>query len=182
MKTLYLGTANHNKLQEFQEICPFTLLLPDLYISPQETGETLHENAFIKASYTYKLTNQASFSDDSGLFLNSSTEILGVQSADFYKNTDQPLENLLKFLSDKTDRQAFYQCVLCFYLNPSEIYFFEGKIEGLITLKPQGIHGFGFDSLFIPLGEHKTFAEDPNLKKTYSHRNLALKKALEFVL
>lgn len=182
MKKFYLGTANPSKLKEFQEMCPFTLLLPENYISPEESGESLHENAFIKASYTYKLTSQPSFSDDSGLFLDDFPNTLGVHSADFYKTTENPLKNLLKLFSSDSTRKACYQCVLCFYLNPLEVYFFEGKIEGSLSPEPKGSHGFGFDPLFIPQNEQKTLAEDPNLKKTYSHRNLALKKALEFVL
>ena len=181
MKAFYLGTANISKLKAFQEMCPFQLLLPENYISPEESGETLHENAFIKASYTYQLTSKPSFSDHSGLFLDDFPNTLGVHSADFYKTTENPLKNLLQLFSPDSTRKAFYQCVLCFYLNPSEVYFFEGKIEGSISFEPKGSYGFGFDPLFIPRNEQKTFAEDLLLKTTYSHRKQALKKALEFV-
>ena len=51
---------------------------------------------------------------------------------------------------DIEDRQAAFTCVLCFYLSPKEVFFFEGKLTGYIADSVNGSGGFGYDPVFIP--------------------------------
>ena len=80
---------------------------------------------------------------------------------------------------------------MCFYINPEEVFFFEGKLTGYIADKPEGADGFGYDPVFIPfehgeavkegqLEESFTLAEKPNWKRENSHRVKACRHAVEF--
>ena len=57
-----------------------------------------------------------------------------------------------------------------------------GKVEGIISREPKGINGFGYDPIFIPLKNSKTFAEMKPLKKyKLDHRYKAFKKIRKFL-
>ena len=57
----------------------------------------------------------------------------------------------------------------------------KGKIEGIISTKPKGKNGFGYDPIFIPLGKKLTFGEiSPNKKYKIDHRFNAFKKIKKF--
>ena len=61
--------------------------------------------------------------------------------------------------------------------------FFEGKISGVIAHEPRGEGGFGYDSIFVPDGYEKTFAElSAEQKNQISHRAIAVKKFADFIL
>jgi XTP/dITP diphosphohydrolase len=81
------------------------------------------------------------------------------------------------------DRKAYFVCVLCFYLSPDEIYFFEGRVQGVIGEELKGEKGFGYDPIFIPErkeNDKKSLAELPEWKNEFSHRAKAAQSALEF--
>ena len=42
---------------------------------------------------------------------------------------------------------------------------FEGRINGIIANEPKGDNGFGYDTIFIPENQTKTFAEMTNEEK-----------------
>ena len=99
------------------------------------------------------------------------------------------MEKLQEFSFE--DRQAYFSCILCFYLSPEEVFFFEGRLTGYITYESKGANGFGYDPVFIPydhgelLKEEEfekslTLAENPSWKKENSHRAKACRAALEF--
>jgi XTP/dITP diphosphohydrolase len=87
---------------------------------------------------------------------------------------------LLEKLSE--NRNAYFTCVLCFYLGPKEIFYFEGRMKGKIAKVYQGDTGFGYDPVFVP-DEHEgeqTVAELPEWKNKNSHRALAVQLAQKF--
>ena len=61
-----------------------------------------------------------------------------------------------------------------------EIYFFEGRCAGTISSEMRGKDGFGYDPVFKPEGQEKTFAEDPIWKEVNSHRAKAVSQAQQF--
>ena len=106
----------------------------------------------------------------------------GPQATD-QKNNQLLLKNLL----GQTDRTARYICALScrpFTENFQESssyetkeFIFEGFCHGSIAFEERGTHGFGYDPLFIPQGETKTFGElSPQFKERISHRIQALKQ------
>jgi XTP/dITP diphosphohydrolase len=92
-------------------------------------------------------------------------------------------QKLIGLLQSKDNRNAYFVCVLCFYLSPEEVYFFEGRVQGRIGNQLKGEHGFGYDPIFIPDRKEqdgKSLAELPDWKNEFSHRARASQSALQF--
>jgi XTP/dITP diphosphohydrolase len=186
-----LASGNAHKAEEFK-----TLFLNTLNVLPapktlevDETGKTFTENAFLKAKAYYETYQTPTLADDSGLVIEALPELLGVQSARFapeLKDYRQKCEYLLKIMDEQQikDRSAYFVCVLCFYLSPDEVYFFEGRLTGQIGTELKGEHGFGYDPIFIPErkeADGMSLAELPEWKNEFSHRARASQAALQFL-
>ncbi len=189
MKSFLLGTGNAHKAEEFKELFFQTLTInaAPRTLDVDETGNTFIENALIKAKAYYETYKVPSLADDSGLVVEALPDILGVQSARFapelpaYPDKCQKLIEILN--STHKERKAYFVCVLCFYLSPDEIYFFEGRVPGIIGNELKGEKGFGYDPIFIPErkeNDGKSLAELPEWKNEFSHRAKAAQAAIEF--
>jgi XTP/dITP diphosphohydrolase len=185
---LILASGNAHKAEEFAELfspAVVTIKAAAEKLEVAETGGTYFENALLKAQAYYEKFKIPVLADDSGLSVEELPDQLGVQSARFGGEglTDKDRAMLLlKKLTDKHNRNAHFTCVLCFYLNPKEIYYFEGRMKGKIGLSYQGTAGFGYDPVFIP-DDHSgeaTVAELPEWKNKNSHRALAVLLAQKF--
>jgi XTP/dITP diphosphohydrolase len=189
VKSFLLGTGNAHKAQEFKELFFQTLTInaAPRTLEVDETGSTFIENALIKAKAYFETYKVPALADDSGLVVESLPDILGVQSARFAPELPDYADKCLKLIellnSTNKDRKAHFVCVLCFYLSPEEIYFFEGRVQGTIGNELRGTKGFGYDPLFIPErkeNDGKSLAELPEWKTEFSHRAKASQAALEF--
>jgi XTP/dITP diphosphohydrolase len=188
MKSLILATGNAHKAEEFKELFKGTIVVQAApsTLEVDETGKTFTENAFLKAKAYYEAFKTPALADDSGLVVESLPDILGVQSARFapeLKDYKDKCLRLIDLLSNKEDRTAYFVCVLCFYLSPEEVYFFEGRVHGNIGFDYKGDHGFGYDPIFIPIrkeNDNKSLAELPEWKNEFSHRAKASQAALHF--
>jgi XTP/dITP diphosphohydrolase len=189
VNSFLLGTGNAHKAEEFKELFLNTLVINPAprTLEVDESGKTFIENALIKAKAYYDTYKVPALADDSGLVVESMPDILGVQSARFapelpeYADKCRKLIELLN-LAHK-DRRAYFVCVLCFYLSADEIYFFEGRVHGMIGNELKGEKGFGYDPIFIPErkeNDGKSLAELPEWKNEFSHRAKAAQAALEF--
>jgi XTP/dITP diphosphohydrolase len=188
---LVLATANKNKIIELKKLLPSTIQLislEDVGITEEipETGNTLEENAFLKANYVLKKLNNQNLnysilSDDSGLEVKALNGKPGVNSAIYAGLPKNDYLNNIKLINDLkkcTKRQATFKTVLCFINQKTE--YFEGIIKGTIAYEPKGINGFGYDPLFIPQGYRSTFAElSLETKNNLSHRAIAVTKFLK---
>ncbi|HLE10477.1 MAG: non-canonical purine NTP pyrophosphatase, RdgB/HAM1 family [Bdellovibrionales bacterium RIFOXYD12_FULL_39_22] len=189
MIELILATANKHKAHEFSSLLDptiFSVQVASENIDVEETGFTYSENAFIKAQAYYNKFKTPVLADDSGLNVDALPDELGIYSARFGgASLPQSEKNklLLEKLKGISNRNAHFSCVLCFYLSPSEIFFFEGKVDGTIAFAESGTGGFGYDPLF-----HPTNFDDPKLslamiedwKMKHSHRAVACQKATSF--
>lgn len=151
-----------------------------------EDGKTFQENALIKAKAYYDKYQKPTVADDSGLVVPSMPDILGIYSARFapelpdYKDKNQKLIELLKDKSDE-DKKAYFVCYLCFYNGPEEVFFFEGRVHGVIGEEIKGADGFGYDPIFLPDGQMgKSMAEVSEWKMKNSHRAKACAEAVNF--
>jgi XTP/dITP diphosphohydrolase len=117
--------------------------------------------------------------DDSGLFIHSLGGFPGVYSSYVYHTIG--LDGVLKVLEGSEDRDAEFRC--CFGLHwKGEVRLFVGAVKGTVIHEKRGEAGFGYDPIFVPAGEEKTFAEIPAEEKNkISHRGVALEKVLEFL-
>lgn len=148
--------------------------------SPNETGKTFQENAKIKSLYGYNIFKKICFADDSGISIDAMEGGPGVNSNDFLKQKNNPndaLKLILSIVKDTNNFNAFFQTSICLSLNTKEHIFFNGIVKGKISHEIKGLNGFGYDPIFIPNCDKRTFAEmSLGEKNTISHRSLALKK------
>lgn len=193
MSKILIASNNKNKIKEIQTTlgeteCPELLSLNDFGITADilEDGNTLEENALIKAKYVFKLLNIPTVSDDTGLFVDALNGEPGIYSARFagedasYDDNCNLLLSKLKNVSEE-NRTARFESVICYFINDDEYYFFKGVCQGKIIESKTGENGFGYDPLFVPDGISKTFAELSDMEKNQiSHRAKALEKFKEF--
>ncbi len=188
MKSFILASGNAHKAEEFKELFHGVLQISAApkTLEVDETGKTYTENAFLKAKAYYDTYQVPALADDSGLNIEALPEILGVQSARFapeFSDYKDKCQKVISLLSEKENRQAYFVCVLCFYLSPEEVYFFEGRVHGTIGFELKGTQGFGYDPIFIPERKEedgKSLAELPEWKNEFSHRAKASQSALNF--
>lgn len=188
MTTFLLASGNAHKAEEFKELFAGTLTInaAPSSLEVDETGKTFTENAFLKAKAYYDTYGRPALADDSGLNIESLPDILGVQSARFAPELPSYADKCLKLidlLKDKENRGAYFVCVLCFYISPEEVYFFEGRVHGIIGFELKGDQGFGYDPIFIPERKEDdgmTLAQLPEWKNEFSHRAKASQAALQF--
>ena len=193
---LIFATNNLHKLEEIDALLgeKFKLLgLKDLHMDEEipEDHETLEENASQKAWYIFNRTGQNCFADDTGLEVDALDGAPGVYSARYsrmghptFPEMEPALGNIRKLLmkmEDVAERSARFRTVISLVLNGKE-YQFEGVVEGVITERPSGVKGFGYDPVFTPSGYEITFAEmDLSLKNQISHRARAVKQLVDFL-
>lgn len=188
MKSFLLASGNQHKAQEFKELFEGKIVVN---ASPQtlevdESGKTFSENALLKAQAYFEVYKVPTLADDSGLVLDAFPELLSVQSARFAPELPNYIDKcarILEIYKGQENRNAYFICVLCFYVSADEYYFFEGRVHGSIGQKIQGTLGFGYDPIFVPERKENdglTLAELPEWKNEFSHRAKACQSALAF--
>ena len=187
MDKIVFASSNINKIKEAQSILkdlPYQFVGLDSFpnIPPiEETGTTLLENSLIKARTVYNLTGLPSIGDDTGLevkYLNSAPGVWSGRYAGEKATDNDNLNKLLKNLEGvpNTERKAQFRTVISFVTNSKEQWV-EGIVKGIITDKPSGSGGFGYDPIFYLPKFKKTLAElSMDEKNKISHRGLALEK------
>lgn len=189
MKKIVFATNNQHKLLEVRavvgnEIEIISLAELNCFDDIAETGNTLEENALIKAKYINEKFGLDCMADDTGLEVEALGGEPGVFSARYAgeeQNSKNNMEKLLHNLKDINNRNACFRTVIAFIEN-SEIKYFDGIIKGEIFREPRGIAGFGYDPVFVPDGYSQTFAElGAEEKNRISHRALAVKKLADYL-
>lgn len=190
MKKLVFATNNPHKLEEIRAILGSKLeilSLADIGCNADipETAETLEGNALIKAHYVYDNYKLDCFADDTGLEVDALHGLPGVHTARYaYPDRHDPEANMIKLLEalrENNDRNARFRTVIALIEKGKE-HLFEGVVEGVIAREKSGTQGFGYDPVFIPEENSKTFAElGEDIKNTISHRARAVQKLAEYL-
>lgn len=187
---LVFATNNQNKIKEIRSILkePFRIItLKDagIDIDIPEPHDSLEANATEKSTTIHQITQINCFSEDTGLEIISLNGAPGVKSARYAgegRNFQDNIELVLLNLKDKINRSARFRTVVSLIWQDKE-YLFEGVCNGSIIKFQKGLEGFGYDSVFIPDGADKTFAEmGIDEKNQYSHRKKAIAKLIEFLI
>lgn len=196
--SLVIATHNAGKLKEIQALlAPYgveclsagALGLPE----PAETGKTFIENALIKARAAAESSGLPALADDSGLCVTALGDRPGVYTADWAERQwfEGPVgrdwfmamgkvEGLLCEQGPDVDRSCWFACVLAIAWPDGESAVYEGRANGTLTWPPRGTMGFGYDPVFVPVGDARTFAElDPVEKHAISHRADAFAKLVK---
>ncbi|MFD2098322.1 non-canonical purine NTP diphosphatase [Flagellimonas iocasae] len=186
---LVFATHNDHKLKEVQQLLPRSIELLSLkdincFDEIPETGQTLEENAQIKADFVTQTYGLDCFSDDTGLLVDALNGEPGVYSARYAGEQKNAQDNMAKLLSElvgKENRQAHFKTAIHLNLN-GKSYAFDGIVEGTITIDKQGSGGFGYDPIFKPEGFDETLGELPaETKNAISHRGRAIQKLVTFL-
>lgn len=186
---LIFASSNQHKTKELISILPENFHLKNLkelgYNEEiEETGNTLKENAYIKAKTIYDVYGKPCLSDDSGLeipYLNGEPGVKSARYAGEPSNDKLNIKKVLEKLDQTEERQAVFKTVICLCLD-GNYHYFEGEVKGSINHHPIGLYGFGYDPIFVPEGHNMTFAEMMlDQKNQLSHRKKALEKLTEFL-
>jgi|TARA_B100001540_G_scaffold308467_1_gene323198 XTP/dITP diphosphohydrolase len=146
-----------------------------------EDGDTLEANAFIKSRTVFNKTGISTISDDTGLFISALNGDPGIFSARYSGENCSYMDNVNKVLTEMNNidislREATFKTVVTYVSKDLELVA-EGSVKGIITKKPKGNKGFGYDPIFYVPELQKTFAEmDINEKQKISHRSRAIDK------
>jgi XTP/dITP diphosphohydrolase len=182
---LKLASRNENKLRELARVLDgWQLELLDAGSYPPEEGASYYENALGKARHGLKFVDDEwVLGEDSGLEVEGLGGRPGIHSARF--GGGEPVDRLLAELRDVEGdgRRARYVCELVALSPGGDEARGTGVLEGRIAAEPRGSEGFGYDPIFVPVGEEQTVAELGNeWKAENSHRARAardLRRALQ---
>ncbi|MGD0853449.1 MAG: RdgB/HAM1 family non-canonical purine NTP pyrophosphatase [Acidimicrobiales bacterium] len=183
MTTFVLATANRHKVDEMRAVLtPLGVTLldrPEDVAEVDETGETLEENALLKARALVEATGDAAIADDTGLFVDALDGRPGVRSARYAGDAASDDENVTKLLDELRDvdqRRARFVTVIAVAYPDGTEFNVEGELSGVIALARAGDQGFGYDPVFVPDGDGRTLAElTMSEKNERSHRARALR-------
>ena len=187
---IVIATHNKGKLEEFaallkpygvEAVSAGALGLPE----PVETENTFAGNARIKALSAMRASGLIAVSDDSGLCVEALDGEPGVYTAD-WAGPDRDWNRAMRLVEEKLQakgattpdkRRAYFSCTLCVIWPDGEERIYEGRAQGTLAWPPRGALGHGYDPMFVPDGETRTFAElTPEEKNRISHRAKALEK------
>ena len=177
-----LATANKDKAAEIAAILGDLDLVPrpDSVPDVDETGETLEENARLKAWALVNATGMPAIADDTGLEVDALDGAPGVYSARYAGEHATYADNVQKLwqalIGASTRAARFRTVAIAAFPDGSEVIG-HGVVEGVIADDPRGDNGFGYDPLFIPsTGDGRTFAEMTLAEKEHvSHRGRAFR-------
>jgi XTP/dITP diphosphohydrolase len=183
---IVLASANPHKASEIVEILEdlaagriVIVSRPKTVGEIDETGTTLEENAQIKARVVCGATGSPALADDTGLEVDGLGGAPGVYSARYAGTGATDEENVAKLLGaleGHTDRSARFRTVAAVAFPDGRMICASGVIEGSIADAPRGSAGFGYDPIFIPGGESRSYAELSSTEKhAISHRGRALR-------
>ena len=184
--TFVMASNNEDKLKEMREILSelgFSVISQSeagVSLDVEETGETFHENAYLKAEAAMKAAGMPAIADDSGLIVTALNGQPGVHSKRYggegLSDNDRVVL-LLKNMINKEHRAAkFVSAIVCVFPN-GDIISSEGGCEGSILFEPRGHGGFGYDPVFFVSEIGKSMAElTLQEKNRVSHRGRALQE------
>jgi XTP/dITP diphosphohydrolase len=152
---------------------------------PEETGATFYENAVAKARFASSLDRARwAIGEDSGLEAAALGGRPGIRSARFAGKSASDEENVAKLLEELAGvpaarRQARYVSELVAVTPEGMELRGTGTLEGSIAREPRGCEGFGYDPVFVPVGETRTVSElGDEWKRAHSHRSGAARALL----
>ena len=188
---LVLATANPDKAAEIVDIVGAAagervelVACPEGKVEVEETGDTLEENARLKARALVELTGMPAVADDTGLEVDALGGAPGVRSSRYAGIAGRYDENVTRLLAEleaagattQHERRARFRTVTVACFPDGHEVLGDGVVEGAIVFERRGAGGFGYDPVFVPTGHERTFAEmEPQEKHAMSQRGRAFR-------
>ena len=188
---LLLATNNQAKVREYRSLLsdlPYelvTLAKQGITVVVNEVGESLEENARLKATVLADKSQLLTLADDSGLEVDALGGEPGRLSARYAGENASDRERVSYLLTRLSGvpwekRTARFRCVIALATPEGKVEFCSGECQGFITFTPRGKHGFGYDPVFYLPELDKTMAELPlALKNQVSHRGRAARQVYQ---
>ena len=190
-ETLLFATHNAGKVEELRQLlAPYGVTIVSAaekgLPEPEETETTFVDNARIKAHAAAKATGLPALADDSGLCVDALDGAPGVYTADWAEGPGgrdfmRAMTRTYAELQGKdAPWTAEFRCTLVMAWPDGRDEVFEGSVSGQLVWPVRGRLGHGYDPMFVPDGEERTFAEMTSAEKNaLSHRARALAALLE---
>ena len=194
MLELLVATKNQGKMREIRELLKdLDIKITSLADYPhcpkiEEDGKTFAQNALKKAVTIAMYTKKLVMGEDSGLEVKALGNRPGIYSARYSGEKATDRKNNLKLIRELKKvplkkRQARYRCAAALVDANGIIDVVSGSCSGIITMKPYGKNGFGYDPFFLIPKYNQTFGQlPPEVKAKISHRAKALKKLRKSLL
>ena len=193
---LVIASHNEGKVREIRALLasygvePVSARELDLP-EPEETGTTFFANAELKARAAADLSGLPALADDSGLCVDALGGDPGVRTANWAETADgardwtmamQKVEDALQAIGPDAGRDAHFVSTLALAWPDGHVEWFEGRVDGALVWPPRGGNGFGYDPMFAPEGDARTYGEMPfEEKQATNHRARAFTKLVEAV-
>jgi XTP/dITP diphosphohydrolase len=179
MKKITVVTGNLKKAKEIEALigAPVESAGLDIKeIQSLDVGEVARE----KALAAHRALGGAVVVDDTGMNIAALGGLPGALVV-WFLDTIGP-EGILRLMRDSEDRRASVSTCIA-YCDGPDVQLFEGVIEGTVSTEIRGTNGFGYDAIFIPNGQSRTYAEmTTEEKNTISMRSIALSKLRDFLV
>nr|WP_203291141.1 RdgB/HAM1 family non-canonical purine NTP pyrophosphatase [Maricaulis parjimensis] len=182
-ETWVLASHNAGKIKELTAIlAPFGIALKSAaeldLPEPEETESSFEGNAALKAKAACEATGLVCLADDSGLAVDALDGAPGIYSARWAgepRDFQRAMQRVQDELGDSADRTARFVCVIALARPDGSVAHYRGEVVGEIVWPPRGDGGFGYDPVFQPQGETRSFSQmTPEEKRALSHRGRAL--------
>ncbi|MDH5696888.1 MAG: XTP/dITP diphosphatase [Dehalococcoidia bacterium] len=188
-----MATNNQGKVREYKSLLKdvplelVTLAEQGITTVVDEVGESLEENARLKATVLAAESQLLTLADDSGLEVDALGGEPGRLSAR-YAGEDASDQDRVNYLLARLQnvpwqkRSARFRCVIALATPKGEVELCSGECQGFIAFEPKGKQGFGYDPVFYLPELGKTMAELPlEIKNRVSHRGQAARKLVDLL-
>jgi XTP/dITP diphosphohydrolase len=175
---LVIATHNPGKLAEMRELLSphgvTAISATDLNLAePEETGDSFAANAKIKAVAAATAAKLPAFADDSGLVVEALDGAPGIHSARWAgpsKDFNAAMTRIERLLAERgatqpSRRKAHFVSALCVAWPDGHLEEVEARVDGTLVWPPRGTAGFGYDPMFLPDGQMRTFGEMTSIEK-----------------
>jgi XTP/dITP diphosphohydrolase len=178
---LAVASKNPDKIKEIEDVLETMGIAGEIvqgleWPDVEETGDTLEENALIKARAVVEATGLPAIADDTGLEVRALGGEPGVHTARFAgpdATYDENVARILEVMEGVGDRVARFRTVVALVFPDGVEIVAEGSVDGVITEARRGSSGFGYDPVFEVKG--RTLAEmTAEEKNELSHRARAI--------
>ena len=190
---LLLATNNQGKVREYRSLLEnmpiklVTMAEQGITTVVGETGESLEENAKLKATVIAAESQLLALADDTGLEVDALGGEPGRLSARYAGENASDRDRVSYLLSRLKNiswekRSAHFRCVIAVATPGGEVEICHGECHGIIAFEPKGEQGFGYDPIFYLPELGKTMAELPlDIKNQVSHRGQAARKVCQLL-
>jgi len=179
LKKISIATSNDKKVEGIRNVLGIEVEKVQLDL-PEIQSVDIKEVVSFSAKDAYSKTKIPVLVNDTGLFVEAWNGLPGALITWFTKYT-VGVRGMLKMLESEENRRVTAKTAYAFY-DGKEVRIFEGKVDGVLTREERGNNGFEWDTIFLPNGYKKTFAEmTPSEKDAVPYYRTALYKLKDYI-